>query len=158
MLSCYLTRRRLSAHLDGALESAAARTVERHLAGCGRCQRDAEQLRILRTALGDMAAMAAPPDWTGFWPGIVRGVEDARRRGAAPARPGWAIFRRPRLAFGGAIAAALLLSVTMWQVLDRPATPEAAMVVSANTDAPDTTVMVYSTPEHDMAVVWVFTD
>lgn len=155
MLICYLTRRRLTAYLGGALETAATPAVERHLTGCVRCQREAEQLRRLRTALWDSAAMVAPPDWTGFWPGIVRGVEAAEHR--APARPvsrHWGPLRRPALAFGGALAAALVLSLTLWQVFDRP--PVRTMVVSANTEAPEGTVMVYSTPEHDMAVVWVF--
>lgn len=157
MLTCYFTRRRLSAYLDGTLDGHAASAAATHLAGCARCQREADGLRRLRTTLQQGAATAAPPDWTGFWPGIVRGVDDRRRE--VPTRPTWGwsrVLRRPRLAFGGAVATALVASLTLWQAFYAPVAPEAAVVVSANTEHPDGTVMVYSPPERDLAVVWVF--
>jgi hypothetical protein len=92
---------------------------------------------------------AVEPDWTGFWPGVVRGIED--RRDARPARVerSWAL--------GGALAAALLVSVGVWQWTPGPPTADAGVLVtSATTDDPRGTVMVYSTPEQDVAVVWVF--
>jgi anti-sigma factor RsiW len=156
VLSCYIYRRRLGPYLDGSLEPTSAERVRRHVAACDRCRRDAEQLRRLRAALRDIAALVTPPDWTGFWPGVVRGIQDARVPVAVPARRrGWAAAWRPRLALGG-VAVALALSLTLWQLFGRPPAQAAAMVVSAHTEAPDGTVMVYSTPEHDMAVVWVF--
>lgn len=64
---------------------------------------------------------------------------------------------RPRLAFGGALAGVLLVSLTLWQAFYAPTVPEATVIVSsARTEIPDGAVMVYSPPEKDLAVVWVF--
>ncbi|MBI3826002.1 MAG: zf-HC2 domain-containing protein [Candidatus Rokubacteria bacterium] len=150
---CYLTRRRLGALLDGALQGTQARTAEAHLAWCARCQREAESLRGLQALLRRHAPPAGPPDWTGFWQGVVRGVQDARRPVPAPARRwGW----RPGLAVGSALAALFVASITAWQ-LSVPPRP-GVLVSSAETATPGGTVMVYSPPEKDVAVVWLFED
>jgi anti-sigma factor RsiW len=163
---CYRTRRRLGAYVDGALDGGDRRTTESHLAGCARCRDEADQLRKLHAALRRTVPVApAVPDWTGFWAGIVRGIEDSRHAAPEPAWRGWLrsawprseVWRLQRLAFGGAIAAALVVSLTLWQTLQAPPTPSGAVVVSsARSDAPGASVMVYAPAEKDLAVVWVF--
>ncbi len=103
------------------------------------------------------AVAVAEPDWSGFWPGVVRGIEDRRHaRPAPPARSWWQHVARPRWALAGAMAA-LLMSVGVWQwTPGRPLLETGVLVTSASTDDPRGTVMVYSTPEQDVAVVWVF--
>lgn len=159
VLTCYLTRRRVGAFLDRALGDRQSRSTSAHLARCGRCQREADQLRTLRMALHASVIAADPPDWTGFWPGIVRGVEDGRPGAPLRIDAGWwrrRVLSRPRVAFGGALAAAVLVSMTLWQVLAPTVAPEApAFVTSANTEDPRGTVLVYSPPERDLTVVWV---
>lgn len=153
MLSCYLHRRRIGAYLDGVLDPGTARSTSEHLARCASCSVEAESLRSLRVRLR-VAATAAAPEWTGFWPGIVRRIEAARRVPAPPRRTAWL---RPRWAYGSALAAALIVSLTVWQFLPRPAEREAPVIVrSADSGHPDGRVMVYSTPEQDLTVVWVF--
>lgn len=156
MLTCYLVRRRLGAYLDGALPEGRARTAAAHLAGCPACQGEVDALRRLRAALQRTRAVAEP-DWTGFWPGVVRGIQDRREAApvaAAAPRPVW---RRPRWAFGGALAAAVLISLTIPRILTGPPSPESPIIVSsAATEHPGGSVMVYSTPEKDVTVVWVF--
>ncbi len=155
MLTCYLTRRRLGAFLDAALDEPRARATQAHLTGCARCQQEVEGLRRLRALLrrNAPATTMAVPDWTGFWPGVVRGVQDARWPIAVPRRAwGW----RPRLAFSGALAALFVASITAWQ-LSLPARP-GVVVSSAETATPGGTVMVYSPAEKDVAVVWLFED
>jgi hypothetical protein len=50
-------------------------------------------------------------------------------------------------------------SVLVWQTLDTRPDPEGPVVVkSANTEIPDGSLMVYASPDHDLAVVWVFSD
>ena len=96
------------------------------------------------------------PDWTGFWPGIVRGIEDERHR-VVPAspRPAWRLW--PQWAMGGAAVAALALSLVVWQGARGPVPAEAGVLVhSANTEHPGGSVMVYTPPDQNMAVVWVF--
>ena len=102
-----------------------------------------------------LAGMATPadPDWTGFWPGVVRGIQDARAPRREPRRLGW---RAPRWAYGGALAATLLVSMAVWQLMPSSVAPEFPVIVrSADTDDPNATVMVYSTPDRDLTVVWV---
>jgi anti-sigma factor RsiW len=157
VLTCYRTRRRIGAYLDGALDQAMARSAAAHLASCGSCQREADELRRLRGLLRRNLAPAAP-DWTGFWQGVVRGIEDQRNARPVPAkRPWWHLARRPSWALGGALTAALLLSIGVWQWTPGSRLTDAGVLVtSASTDDPRGTVMVYSNPEQDVAVVWVF--
>lgn len=157
MLTCYRTRRRLGAYLDGALDQETANSTAAHLASCEVCQQEAGELRRLHGMLVRNLTPAAPTDWTGFFQGVVRGIED-QRLARPPARRGWlpAIMGH-RWVFGGGLVAALLLSLGIWQYSIGVRPSEAGVLVtSAHTDDPRGTVMVYSTPEQDVAVVWVF--
>lgn len=152
MLTCYLTRRKIGAWIDGALEAPDARATEAHVHGCARCRAEAESLGRLKGLLRQTRPVAEP-DWTGFWPAIVRGIQDTRDAAAVPVRrTRW----QPRWAFGGAIAAALVLSLGLWQLMPGLRESEAGVVITAaHTDDPRGTIMAYSTPERDVAVVWV---
>ncbi|OLB37207.1 MAG: hypothetical protein AUI04_17075 [Candidatus Rokubacteria bacterium 13_2_20CM_2_64_8] len=160
MLTCFRTRRRLGAYLDGALEPGATRTAVAHVAGCARCQAEVDALHRLRSSLRETLSVALPADWTGFWPGVVRGIERERQAAAAPARQSWQGrrgFRHPRVAFGSALAAAAIGAFTLWQVMaPTPAPAEPVVVHAAASEHPGASVMVYSPPERDLAVVWVF--
>ena len=158
VLTCLRVRGRIGAYLDGALEGAQAEAAARHLAGCVACRREADGLRrtrvLLRRSLSQ-AASAPGPDWTGFWPGIVRGIEDVRR--AAPVATARRVWLSPRWALGGALVVAFLVSVTLWQTTQAPPAFDAPVIVrAANTEHPEASVMVYHTPDQDMTVVWVF--
>jgi anti-sigma factor RsiW len=161
VLTCLLTRRRIGAYLDGALDDAAGQSVAKHLSSCARCQREADNIRRLRSLLQRTLAVSAPraePDWSSFWPGVVRGIEDAKHRPApAPAAPRRSWWWHPRLTLGGAVVAAALVSVTLWQLTSGPLAPDLPIFVSsAETDDPRATVVVYSPHEQqDVAVVWV---
>lgn len=157
MLVCYRTRRRVGGWLDGALAEGATQAVESHLAACSRCQQEAEVLRRLRRAIRQNASAGPVPDWTDFWAGVARGVEERRAAPPRLRRAGWSgrVLARPRLAVGGAVALALLLTVGLWQAFRVPAAP-AVVIRSAHTEHPGGTVMVYAPPEQDLALVWVF--
>lgn len=143
----------MGAYLDGALDERRAGLSAAHLATCPTCQHEADALQRLR-ALLRRSLDAREPDWTGFWPGVLRGIEGRRRTAAAPAAPArW----RPAWALGGALTAALLVSLTVWKMAPDRSGPEAAVTVnSAATESPGGSVMVYSTPEQGVTVVWVF--
>jgi hypothetical protein len=105
--------------------------------------------------LRESAPPPALPDWTGFWEGIRRGIEGPPL--LLRTRPRW----RPRLVASAAAALAIGASVFLWQLPRAPFTPQAAAAISvnsANTNHPRGSVMVYSPPEKDLAVVWVFSD
>jgi anti-sigma factor RsiW len=156
VLTCYFHRRRIDAWLDGALDERAARRTDAHVAHCPRCATEAQAIRALTTELRSMTS-APEPDWTGFWPGVVRGIQDARQPERKPARA--RAWLRPRWAYGGgALAAALLITLGVWEFMPRSGvgTEPPLIVRSADSDYPDATVMVYSTPDQDLTVVWVF--
>lgn len=155
MLICYRARRRLGAYLDGALDSTDARWTERHLTTCSGCQTEVGQLRRMKALVAEVAAVPEP-DWTGFFPGIVRGIQDEHRAVAVESRPP-ARRWRPQWAMGGAALATLALAFVLWQGGYVPGSAEAGVVVNAaETESPSGTVMVYTTPNKDLAVVWVF--
>src|SRR5437879_5193522 len=97
-----------------------------------------------------------------------RGPRGSRRpRGrSSTARLSWCVMRitaggtaggawRPSGALVGALAATLLVSVGVWQFGPGGAPSDGVIVRSASTGDPGATVMVYGTPERDVAVVWV---
>jgi anti-sigma factor RsiW len=152
VLTCYRTRRRLGAWLDGALDEGTARSTAAHVAACETCERETAELRRLHTLLTRAGGDVAEPDWTGFWPGVVRGIEDRRALEPLRSAPRW---RRPQWA-AAAIAATLLISLGIWQLAPSPSQMEPGVLVSsASTGDPRATVMVYGSPERDVAVVWV---
>ncbi len=123
-----------------------------HLDGCAGCQEEALGLGRLRELVRS-AVVVAEPDWTGFWPGISRGIA-AGAGSRARTRPGRVLLHR-RAAVVGAVGAALL-AVAVWQG-DSPVAPEGTTTVAvANTEHPDGSVMVYTPPDDDMTVIWVF--
>jgi anti-sigma factor RsiW len=153
VLSCYWNRRRIAAWLDGALDGEAARATQAHVSRCSGCRQEAAELERL-SALLRSTPPPSDPDWTGFWPGVVRRLEAARDTPVPHARRAWP---RPRWAYGGVLAAALLVTLTLWHLAPGPLAPEPPVIVrSADTGYPDGHVMVYSTPERDLTVVWVF--
>jgi anti-sigma factor RsiW len=149
---CLFSRRRLGPYLDGALDGAAARGVERHLRGCPQCQREADALGRMKALLRQALVAPQEPNWAPFWPGIVRGVQDGRRPAIVVPRRRWS----PRWAVSGTAVAAAALSLVLW-FGGWPFSPEESVVVtSAATQYPGGT-MVYHTPDK-VAVVWVFDD
>ena len=106
--------------------------------------------------LRESAPSPVLPDWTGFWEGVRRGIEVPRVevRTRVPRL-------RPRLVAGTAAALAVGAAVIFWQIPRTPLTSQASAAVtvnSADTHRPGGTVMIYSPPERDLAVVWVFSE
>ena len=102
-------------------------------------------------------AAPAAPEWTGLWEGVRRGIE-APRLEPSRARP--AVRWRPRFAMAAVAALAVIAAVVFWQI-PRPFTSRAdaaVLVNSADTDEPGGAVMVYTPPEKDLAVVWLFAE
>jgi hypothetical protein len=57
-------RDQLSAYIDGELDASAAKRLERHMAECGRCSQELEQLRATVAALQGLPAVQLPRSFT----------------------------------------------------------------------------------------------
>ena len=57
-------RDQLSAYIDGELDASAVERLERHLAECGRCRQEMEQLRSTVAALQELPAVEPPRSFT----------------------------------------------------------------------------------------------
>jgi anti-sigma factor RsiW len=173
---CWLIRRRLGAYQDGELSPAARAKTAGHLARCAGCAAEAAALETLGRAL---AVEAPEPDdavWDAFWPQVRARIAAAgpAEEAAALPRSAWTwrwVLGDRRLAFGSALAAvALALAVTVLAPWRQPeptapapapvavAPPQDASVVvqSVETADPQSSVMVFSNPDADVTVVWVF--
>jgi anti-sigma factor RsiW len=174
-IGCWLTRRRLDAYQDDELPRAARARTAAHLERCRACAAELAALSRVREAVGALAADG--PDlpeavWQAFWP-QVRGRLQAAPAPARRREPwGWLLGHRG-LALGSAVAVAavaVIAVVAPWQgppppalappVAVAPPGPEAArtavVVQSVETADPESSVMVFSDPDEDMTIVWVF--
>lgn len=164
-LRCLWIRRWIDAYLDRSLSEARARRVVQHLDGCPPCRESARRQERLVTLVRSAADEMAEPSWTGFWPGIrVRLLSEGEtvgrlthRRWVPHARPAWPLGWLPRLALASAIAGVFVFSLALWRSDGRVDLPGPGIVVQAlEAPDPETSVMVFSTPEHEMTVIWIF--
>jgi anti-sigma factor RsiW len=176
---CRHIQKRLDAFQDGELTPAARARAEAHLARCPACTGELAALGRLRAAL--TAPVTEPPDavWDAFWPQVRSRIASAPLD-EAPARPAtWLAGVGPwRFAIGSALAVALALLVVVAPWQRQPDLPEgprvaapglpaevprgglpvtpAAVVESVETGDPQSSVMVFTNPDAEMTVVWVF--
>jgi hypothetical protein len=111
------------------------------------------RLERLRGLLRSTFTVGPDPDWTRFWEGVRGRILSERPRPWSEAW-GWS----PRLALGGALAALFLLAALLWPIgpTEGPARPGGVVVNAVETAHPDGNLMVFSSPEDDMTVIWVF--
>jgi len=181
--ACWLIRRRLGAYQDGELAGTARRRVEAHVGRCGACAGQLAELGRLHAALALDGPEPGQPVWDAFWP-QVRARLASPAAVEAPAASWWrawgGLIGRPRLAFGSAVAVAALGALAVlapWQdAVQPPAAPPASvaapggatpgpaeapalaqvLIQSAETDDPQSSVMVFDSPDSDVTVLWVF--
>lgn len=152
-LKCFWMKRRLAPYLDGALSGQRAEAVAGHLQGCPECREEVSGLERLRGLLRSTLTVGPDPEWARFWDGIRGRIRSGRPR---PWREAWGWY--PRLALGGAVAGGLLLAALLWPMgpPERPAGPAGVVVNTVETAHPDGNVMVFSSAEDEMTVIWVF--
>src|SRR5215475_6717666 len=175
---CRFIQKRLDAFQDGELPPAARTRTEAHLARCPTCAGELAALGRLRAALATPVVEPSDAVWDTFWPQVRARIATAPPE-EAPVRPvPWLSPIAPwRFAIGSALAAAVALLVLFapWQreagpppvarevpPVETPKGPlptqvaRAAVVESVETGDPQSSVMVYTNPDAEMTVVWVF--
>jgi len=157
-MSCAWVRPRLERHLDGALGVRAGRFVGGHLERCTGCRAASGDLVRLKAFVRQASPQAVEPDWSGFWITVRERLINEEPR---PVRESWwfpfwkPVWGHPRLAFGAALLAVLVIAFTFWPADDTAyASPVRVQDVSA--DDPERSVMVYSSRAHGVTVIWVF--
>jgi anti-sigma factor RsiW len=114
-MPCEAFRDLLHAYIDGELDRAGARDVERHLAGCPHCVRSCEEIKALGRTLRSLLPPVMPPL------GLHDGIRAALRRAEAPPVPPSLGSHRLFLALLAASVAALAgAAVGIWAIF-RPA-------------------------------------
>jgi hypothetical protein len=157
-LGCLWNRPRLERLVDGTLGPRAGRWASAHAARCARCGGEVEQLTRIRQLVQSAAPHVADPDWAGFWPAVRAGIA---REAPRPVRESWwlpywkPVWGHPRVALGSLMVSSLALALVFWP--GAPVTLAAPVVVQEVSSAdPDRSVMVYSSPDDDVTVIWVF--
>jgi anti-sigma factor RsiW len=157
-LGCLWNRPRLERLVDGALGPRAGRAATSHAARCSRCGGEVAQLTRLRLLVRNAAPDVVDPEWADLWPAVrVRIAREAPR----PVRESWwlpfwkPVWGHPRVALGSLMVSSLALGLVLWP--GAPVTRAAPVVVQDVSSAdPDRSVMVYSNPDDDVTVIWVF--
>lgn len=162
-LRCFWMRRRLPAMLGGALSGQPAAALAAHLERCQGCRQEVGRLERLRELVRATLPAAPEPDWSGFWDGVRRRILAESPRPWA--EPWWAGLWREagghrRWALGGALAGLLLVSLALWprEPREPPVVvhPPTVVVNSLETARPEGNLVVFTNPEDEMTVIWVF--
>jgi len=160
-LGCLWSRPRLERLVDGALGPRAGRVAGANASRCVECRGEVDRLRRLRTLVQSAEPRLADPDWAGFWPAVRQRIAAEH---PAPVRDAWwmpfwkPVWGHPRVALGGLVVSSLAAALVLW-----PSPETAKMAVAApvqvqdvSTTDPDRSVMVFSNPDDDVTVIWVF--
>jgi hypothetical protein len=121
-----------------------------------------ERLRRLRALIQSSQVEVADPDWSGFWPSVrTRIVQEVPR----PVRDAWwlpywkPVWGHPRMALSGVLVSTLAVALVMWPSVHAPmsrAVAAAVEVQDVSSPDPERSVMVFSNPDDDVTVIWVF--
>ena len=158
--ACLWNRPRLERYADGALGPRMTRLVKGHLGQCGDCLHRVENQLQLSSLVKVSVPEPADPNWSGFWPGIQARIQ---RDEPKPIRDPWWVplwkpfWGHPRLALGGVMVAVLAVALSLWPFQGGETAWAGSVVVQdVGTSDPGRTVMVYSSPDQALTVIWLF--
>lgn len=161
-LGCLWNRPRLERLVDGAIGARPGRMATAHVLRCVGCRSEMERLRQLRALVQSSQVVVADPDWSGFWPAVrLRIAAEAPQ----PVQDSWwlpfwkPVWGHPRVALGGFVVSSLAAVLVLWpspQATMSKAVAAPIEVQDVSTADPDRSVMVYSNPDDDVTVIWVF--
>jgi anti-sigma factor RsiW len=160
-LGCLWNRSRLERLVDGALGPRAGRAATSHAARCPRCGGEVEQITRLRRLVRSATSEVADPEWAGFWPAVQRRIAVEAPR---PVRESWwlpfwkPVWGHPRVALGSLMVSSLAAALVLWPSprVTGPTFAAPVVVQDVSSADPDRSVMVYSSPDDEVTVIWVF--
>ena len=159
---CLWNRPRLERLVDGALGPWMGRVAAQHASRCHGCGLEVERLRRLRVVLRSAGGDVTDPDWSGFWPAVRARIA---REAPAPVRDPWwlpywkPVWGHPRVALSGLVISGLATALVFWPSVHAPVSRAVASPVEVqdvSTPDPNRSVMVFSNPDDDVTVIWVF--
>jgi len=162
--ACLWNRPRLERYADGALGTRMTRSVKGHLDECEDCLHRVQSQTELTSLLKGAVAEPPDPDWSAFWPGIQAQLARNEPK-PKPVQDSWWVplwkpfWGHPRLALGGVMVAVLAVALSLWpfQGPDGQAALAGSVVVQdVGTSDPGRPVMVYSSPDQALTVIWLF--
>ena len=157
-LLCLWVRPRVERGVDEALEGHAARIVAAHLGRCAECQATRNRTVNLKALIRQAATATSGPPWDGFWNAVHARIlrEDPKVLREPWWLPYWKpVWGHPRLAFGSALLAVLIVGFSLWPA-DDAAFASSVTVQDVTTEDADRSVMVYSNRKEGVTVIWVF--
>ncbi len=105
-MTCRLVQKKISLYFDDRLPAAERAEIDLHLKQCSTCS---EELAVLRESLGALAVLERIEPREGGW----ERLRDKLEKQAAPhVKQRW--FAWPRLAAGAAVAAIVLMTISLW--------------------------------------------
>ena len=159
---CLWNRPRLERLVDGALGPWMGRVAAQHASRCPGCGLEVQRLRRLRALLRSAEGDVADPDWSPFWPAVRARIA---RETPVPVRDAWwlpywkPVWGHPRVALSGLVISTLAIALVFWPSVHAPVSRAVASPVEVqdvSTPDPNRSVMVFSNPEDDVTVIWVF--
>ncbi len=164
---CATVRQQLSAYVDGELQEARRLRLEAHLGSCQGCSAELQRLRTLSNYLNRSLVISLPEhDARRFWDHVERKIEGAKA-------PRWWTLDRVRELFrfypkiGWASAAVLGTTILLFaaDLVLRPSMPPptplapteapSRTVVESVEGGPNSSVMLFSTPDQQLKIIWV---
>jgi len=132
--------------------------VTAHLDRCTECRALRDKTVKLKALIRQAATSTPEPSWAGLWTAVHSRI---LREDPKPVRESWwlpywkPVWGHPRLAFGTALLAILMVGFSFWPV-DDAAFASSVTVQDVTTEDADRSVMVYSSRKEGVTVIWVF--
>jgi hypothetical protein len=132
-MSCHDYRDAIAEFVDGALDPASQRELERHVDGCPACRALVADLKTIQAAAFTLDRLELPPH---LLPALRARLADEPRPSARERLLAFPVSRAARLAWLAAAAALLVITTAGILSLTRPAQPHADLAVADPAAAP----------------------
>jgi anti-sigma factor RsiW len=164
---CSTVVARLGAYIDGELAESRRQSLEAHIGSCQSCSAELDQLRTLRDHLRQSLTVSlAGQDVQRFWDNVERKIQEAKaRRWLSLDRVRELFWFYPKLKWASAAVLGTTVLLFTADLLLRPAIPPPTplgptdarpkTVVESVEGGPNSSVVLFSTPDQQLKIIWV---